>query len=151
MNNIEKFVLMLKEKEMGNEIPSDELEFFNKMNEYYNTDFEFKNLVDLTMAATSKRELDSIINGDLEENNDETIKIPTAEIKEALKQETVSMPYIPRDDTPQGGTAKAQEEPAKVLTLKKPSARAGYADVLTLSLVSGFILGTATTILFILM
>ena len=140
MNNIEKFVLMLKEKEMGNEIPSDELEFFNKMNEYYNTDFEFKNLVNLTMAATSKRELESIIGGEIV-NNDETIKIPTAEIKEALKQETVQMPYIPRDDTPQGG-----EEKPKVYTLKN-----GYADVLTLSLVSGFILGTATTILFILM
>ena len=132
MNDVEKYILMRKEIEMGNSIPEEEKPFFNKMNGYYETDLEFKNMIDMTLVATNRKDVNAIINGTKNVDESQTILIPVSEIMNANEEVT----------PPSGGDAKGNQ---------KVKSRNGYADALILALVSGFIFGTAATVLFILM
>ncbi len=126
-NILLRYVLIKKEVEMGNEIAEENKDFYNKMNMVYNNDPEVKKQIDMLVGAKSLRNAYDIISG--------------RKIEEPVKE-----PVCEASDIPSGGEAITNNlEKQKVLVLTK---KAGFADALIMALVTGFIGGIATAILF---
>lgn len=126
-NILLRYVLIKKEVEMGNEIAEENKDFYNKMNMVYNNDPEVKKQIDMLVGAKSLRNAYDIISG--------------RKIEEPVKE-----PVSEASDIPSGGEAITNNlEKQKVLVLTK---KAGFADALIMALVTGFIGGIATAILF---
>ena len=126
-NILLRYVLIKKEVEMGNEIAEENKDFYNKMNMVYNNDPEVKKQIDMLVGAKSLRNAYDIISG---RKIEEPVKEPVSEVS----------------DIPSGGEAITNNlEKQKVLVLTK---KAGFADAIIMALVTGFIGGIATAILF---
>lgn len=134
-----RYILMKREKEMGVSLEGEQLEFFNKMENIINSDEELQRRINMLLNTDSMQHMNTIMkNGYVEQPN------PIA-YNNVGKEEVVT--------EPEGGTsiAPATAEVGNQLVLRPNTSRkAGFIDALVMALVTGFVGGVATTILFIL-
>lgn len=136
-----RYLLMKKEVSMGNQLDQEQLKYYNQIENIYNSDAGFKEKIDLLLSADSMRKTNQILSGNYKQE-----KI-TPYVENPVQNTSVEY-----DTEVSGGgeIAPAQAETSKVL-VKVQNRKAGYVDALLMALVTGFIGGVATTILFILM
>ncbi len=136
-----RYLLMKREVLMGNQLDQEQLKYYNQIENIYNSDEGFKEKIDLLLSADSMRKTNQILSGNYKQE-----KI-TPYVENSVQNTSVEY-----DTEVSGGgeIAPAQAETSKVL-VKVQNKKAGYVDALLMALVTGFIGGVATTILFILM
>ena len=134
-----RYVLMKKEKEMGIELEKDQVEFFNEMEKVYNSDPILKEQINSLVNASSMRDANNILAG----NNKKEAFTPYVE-------DNIKPVDIDNEVLGGGEIAPTQAETSKVL-VKTQNRKAGYVDALVMALVTGFVGGAATTVLFILL
>lgn len=136
-----RYLLMKREVLMGNQLDQEQLKYYNQIENIYNSDAGFKEKIDLLLSADSMRKTNQILSGNYKQE-----KI-TPYVENPIQNTSVEY-----DTEVSGGgeIAPAQAETSKVL-VKVQNRKAGYVDALLMALVTGFIGGVATTILFILM
>ena len=136
-----RYLLMKREVQMGNQLDQEQLKYYNQIENIYNSDAGFKEKIDLLLSADSMRKTNQILSGNYKQE-----KI-TPYVENPVQNTSVEY-----DTEVSGGgeIAPAQAETSKVL-VKVQNKKAGYVDALLMALVTGFIGGVATTILFILM
>ena len=134
-----RYILMKREKEMGVSLDEEQLNFFNEMENIINSDSVVKNQIDILLNTTSMQQMNRTLKkGYIEQSNN------IVELKEEVDDIVTE---------PEGGAsiAPASTEMGTQLTLKPNTSRkAGFVDGLVMALVTGFVGGVATTILFIL-
>lgn len=136
-----RYLLMKREVLMGNQLDQEQLKYYNQIENIYNSDAGFKEKIDLLLSADSMRKTNQILSGNYkEEKINPYVESPI---------QNTSVEY---DTEVSGGgeIAPAQAETSKVL-VKVQNRKSGYVDALLMALVTGFVGGVATTILFILM
>lgn len=134
-----RYVLMKKEKEMGIELEKDQVEFFNEIEKVYNSDPILKEQINSLVNASSMRDANNILAG----NNKKEAFTPYVE-------DNTKPVDIDNEVSGGGEIAPTQAETSKVL-VKVQNRKAGYVDALVMALVTGFVGGAATTVLFILL
>ena len=136
-----RYLLMKREVQMGNQLDQEQLKYYNQIENIYNSDAGFKEKIDLLLSADSMRKTNQILSGNYKQE-----KI-TPYVESSVQNTSVEY-----DTEVSGGgeIAPVQAETSKVL-VKVQNRKAGYVDALLMALVTGFIGGVATTILFILM
>lgn len=132
-NKLLDFVLMKKELEMGNKLNQEQENKFKQLETVYNSDDTIKKEIDKLLNADSLNQAYDILAGKVIE-------------KPVIQQAPVTETILNSDN--QGGTSMTNEQ-QKVLVLSN-NKRAGFADALIMALVTGFVGGIATTILFML-
>lgn len=132
-NKLLDFVLMKKELEMGNKLNQEQETKFKQLETVYNSDDTIKKEIDKLLNADSLNQAYDILAGKVIE-------------KPVIQQAPVTETILNSDN--QGGTSMTNEQ-QKVLVLSN-NKRAGFADALIMALVTGFVGGIATTILFML-
>lgn len=132
-NKLLDFVLMKKEVEMGNKLNQEQETKFKQLETVYNSDDTIKQEIDKLLNADSLNQAYDILAGKVIE-------------KPVIQQAPVTETILNSDN--QGGTSMTNEQ-QKVLVLSN-NKRAGFADALIMALVTGFVGGIATTILFML-
>ena len=132
-NKLLDFVLMKKELEMGNKLNQEQETKFKQLETVYNSDDTIKQEIDKLLNADSLNQAYDILAGKVIE-------------KPVIQQAPVTETILNSDN--QGGTSMTNEQ-QKVLVLSN-NKRAGFADALIMALVTGFVGGIATTILFML-
>ena len=138
-----RYLLMKREVLMGNTLDSDQLKFFNEIDSIYNKEENFKTKIDMLLSADSMRKTNQILSGNYKEEKF------TPYVEE--KVVPINQPVVTDNEVQGGGEiAPAQAENAKVLVKTATSRKAGYVDALVMALVTGFIGGVATTVLYIL-
>ncbi len=144
-----RYLLMKREVLMGNSLEQSQMKFYNDMESIYNTDPIFKSQIDMLIGADSMRKTNQILSGKYKEEK----FTPYVEEKEPVNNIVELKNPLEYDTEVSGGgeIAPAQAESSKVLVKVASSRKAGYVDALLMALVTGFIGGVATTILFILM
>ena len=138
-----RYLLMKREVLMGNTLDNDQLKFYNEIESIYKSDNGFKEKIDLLLSADSMRKTNQILSGKYKEEK----------FTPYVEEKIVEFPKQVEYDTEVSGggeIAPQQAETSKVL-IKAASRKAGYVDALVMALVTGFVGGLATTILFILM
>lgn len=144
-----RYLLMKREILMGNTLNQEQLKFYNEIESIYNTDIGFKEKIDLLLSADSMRKTNQILSGNYKE---EKFTPYVDEIEPANINSNVIKPLEYDTEVSGGGEiAPAQAENSKVLVKVASSRKAGFVDALVMALVTGFVGGVATTILFILM
>ena len=131
-NKLLDYVLMKKEIEMGNKLNQEQEAKFKQMDAVYNSDETIKNEIDKLLNASSLNQAYDILSGKY--------------IEEPVQKVVETEPILNNDN--QGGESITNEQ-EKVLVLSN-NKRAGFADALIMALVTGFVGGIATTILFML-
>ena len=131
-NKLLDFVLMKKELEMGNKLNQEQETKFKQLETVYNSDDTIKKEIDKLLNADSLNQAYDILAGKV--------------IEPVIQQAPVTETILNSDN--QGGTSMTNEQ-QKVLVLSN-NKRAGFADALIMALVTGFVGGIATTILFML-
>ena len=139
MNNEEllRYVRMKREKEMGIILNDDENAFLNKIDMVANSDAEIKSQINMLLNSTSLRNAYNILDGNVEISNEIS---SMKEVDETMMSSQTKNSNIIDDTmikTPE------QEDGGRQFTKK-----AGFVDVLILSLITGFIGGVTTTIIF---
>ncbi|MBP3766095.1 MAG: hypothetical protein J6G98_02835 [Bacilli bacterium] len=134
-----RYVLMKKEKEMGIELEKEQVEFFNEMEKVYNSDPILKEQINSLVNASSMRDANNILAG----NNKKEAFTPYVE-------DNIKPVDIDNEVSGGGEIAPTQAETSKVL-VKTQNRKAGYVDAFVMALVTGFVGGVATTVLFILL
>ena len=132
-----RYVRLKREKEMGVILNDNENEFLSKIDKVYNSDSEIKKSIDMLLDTNSLRDAYNVLDGNLEVSNElpsveqveKNMMNNTSQIDDVVIPNRVQIP-----DVEDGG--------------RQFTKRAGFIDVLILSLVTGFIGGVATTILF---
>ena len=132
-NKLLDFVLMKKELEMGNKLNQEQETKFKQLETVYNSDDTIKKEIDKLLNADSLNQAYDILAGKVIE-------------KPVIQQAPVTETILNSDN--QGGTSMTNEQ-QKVLVLSN-NKRAGFADALIMALVTGFVGGIATSILFML-
>ena len=131
-NRILRYILMKKEKEMGVSLEPEQEKFYNEMELAYNNDASVKNQIDRLLGADSlKSTYDIMFNNN--QAKEENIVPFVPDTKEEIAK-VVELPSVPEPDD----------------TGRQLVKRAGFVDALLMALVTGFIGGIATSILFIL-
>lgn len=147
-----RYLLMKREVLMGNTLDSDELKFYNEIEAIYNNEPGFKSKIDLLLNADSMRKTNQILTGNYKEEKF-TPYVEENDSKD-IKENAIELPKPVEYDTEVSGgseIAPSQAESSKVLVKVTTSKKAGYVDALVMALVTGFLGGVTTTILFILM
>lgn len=141
-----RYVRLKREKEMGVILNDNENEFLSKIDKVYNSDSEIKKSIDMLLDTNSLRDAYNVLDGNLEVSNElpsveqveKNMMNNTSQIDDVVNSNIVDDVVIPNrvqiPDVEDGG--------------RQFTKRAGFIDVLILSLVTGFIGGVATTILF---
>ena len=132
-NKLLDFVLMKKELEMGNKLTQEQEAKYKQIETVYNSDESIKKEIDKLLNADSLKQAYDIISGKV--------------IEQPVVQEKVEIEPVLNNDN-QGGTPMTNEQ-QKVLVLSN-NKKAGFADALIMALVTGFVGGLATSILFML-
>lgn len=136
-----RYLLMKREVLMGNQLDQEQLKYYNQIENIYNSDEGFKEKIDLLLSADSMRKTNQILSGNYKQEK----------ITPYVESSDQNIPVEYDTEVSGGGEiAPAQAETSKVL-VKVQNKKAGYVDALLMALVTGFIGGVATTILFILM
>lgn len=147
-----RYILMKREIEMGMALEEDQLDFFNKMENIINSDDELQRKINMLLNTDSMQKMNNIMkNGYVEEQ-------PNIEFESKIEQPNNAVEFRSKVEIPvtepEGGTsiAPAAAEMGNQLVLRPNTSRkAGFIDALVMALVTGFVGGVATTILFILL
>jgi hypothetical protein len=139
-----RYLLMKKEISMGLKLEPYQEKFFNEMETIYNSDPTVKAQIDLLISADSMRKTNQILSGNYHQEKF------TPYVDE--KVVPINQSVLPDTEVSGGGEiAPSQAETSKVLVKVASSRKAGFVDALVMALVTGFVGGVATTVIFILM
>ena len=140
---IMRYLLMKKEKEMGTKLEPYQEKFFNEMEALCNSDEEIKRQINALLNVGSVQNINQMLSGTYKEK----------EFTPYVEEKIIPMPRpIEYDTEVPGGSEMAmpQAETSKVLVKTASNRKAGFIDALVMALITGFVGGVATTILFIL-
>ena len=133
MNNTEllRYVLMKKEREMGQTLDEEQERLYNKIEKVCSIDSNIKNEINLLLNSDSLRNTYDILDGKV------SVQPQTEKTNDVIINKVENIENIV--------TNKDSDDGDRQLVKK-----AGFVDALVMALVTGFVGGVATTILFIL-
>ena len=138
-----RYILILREENMENyyNLSDDQKNLIKKVENNIRVNSELKNKLTQMMNASSMSEMLEIYNG-------RKLEVPNIEFS---KQENVTEVELVKENIVEFNSETKeikQEENGRQLTLTRINKKAGYVDALVMALVTGFVGGASTMIMF---